>query len=104
MKLLSLAICLFTTTAVAAPSVTSEELGAEGVIAQEGAVMVLQSYKGDCKNGKRAILMLNENGMIAAFVGCWRIDGDVVASEWEDGDKYRVPVNAHQWAQKRGGV
>jgi len=102
MKLLLAVVVLFLVgcaTVVKSPVVSTEELVAEGVVTQPGAVIALQSYAGSCKDGKRAVMLMSDGGSVAAFIGCWWIEGEFVVSEWEDGDVYRVPVKAHQWVK-----
>ena len=82
--------------------VSTQELVAEGVVTQPGAVIALQSYVGSCKGGKRAVMLMSDRGSVAAFIGCWWVEGEFVVSEWEDGDVYRVPVKAHRWAKPAG--
>ena len=99
MKLLLVVLMLAGCAVVKPPVVSTQELVAEGVVTQPGAVIALQSYVGSCKEGKRAVMLMNDRGSFAAFIGCWWVEGEFVVSEWEDGDVYRVPVKAHRWAK-----
>jgi len=102
MKLLLVVLMLAGCAVVKPPGVSTQELVAEGVVTQPGAVIALQSYAGGCKDGKRAVMLMSDRGSVAAFLGCWWVEGEFVVSEWEDGDVYRVPVKAHRWAKPAG--
>jgi hypothetical protein len=76
MRLL-LAVLLFCTSAVAG-AVDTKDLLAEAVIMDGGSLGILQSYQGTCKAGsKRIILVMTDGVQFGAFVGCWKIEGDV---------------------------
>lgn len=84
----------------AASAVTTKELIGEAVYVEPGTVVVLQAYQGTCTKGKRVVMLMNAEGAVGAFIGCWRLENGLVITEFEDGDVFRQPEQVYQWSAK----